>query len=530
MATIAMIGRVFCFALSLAHVASAHPSQRPRQGCSCSDLKLPNLQGVSILSFTAVETPAFVVSTTVPFLLEDAHVPAICNVSIALTHPGVNDRVNIQIWLPLSNWNTRFVALGGGGYAAGYGPLSLGPAAAGGFAAASTDAGVGFNPQSPAAWALKDNGEVNFGLLTNFASRSVYEMTILGKAVTENFYGKKPTSYWNGCSTGGRQGLVAAQQYPELFDGILAGAPAIYWPTYVVSELWPQIVMKEAGLYPSPEELNAVVAAAVESCDELDGVKDGVIAEPQKCNFDPRSAIGKANTSGKEVEITPAIADIVKKIWEGPIVDGQKFWYGLPVGSPLNDLANTTVAENGMRTGNPFFVPSAWVKYFLKQDPGFDISSVGSKELKDILIESQKYDDLVNNANPDLSTLQHLDVKLLVWQGLSDQLIPTEGTTQYLRRVEDAMGGQTEVDKFFRLFLAPGVDHCAGGETFGAQPNNTFEALIAWVEKGVAPTYLNGVTPQNALLQFRRKICKYPLVAKYQGQGDLSSSDSYTCV
>lgn len=422
------------------------------------------------------------------------------------------------------------MALGGSGWAAGHGPLTLGPAVANGFAAASTDAGVGSNPQDPSTWALTETGDVNLGLLTNFASRSVYEMAALGKAVTQSFYGTKPTSYWNGCSTGGRQGLVAAQQYPEVFDGILVGAPAIYWPTYVMAELWPQVVMKEAGAFPSQQELNAVVEAAVEACDETDGVKDGVITEPEKCGFDPASAVGKKNFEGQEIEITSTTAEIVKKIWEGPVIDGQKLWYGLPIGSPLDTLANTTM-EQGARQGFPFFVPETWAKFFLKKDSDFQTSTIVSKQLKDLFFESQiQYDGLFNNANPDLSSLQRSGGKLLVWHGAADQIIFPQGTTQYRKQVEDVMGGAAQVDEFFRYFLAPGVDHCGLGQTFGAKPNNSpFEALIAWVENSIAPTEIVGETPPNAPLNFTRKICSYPLVPRYSGQGDVNSAKSFEC-
>jgi pimeloyl-ACP methyl ester carboxylesterase len=354
-------------------------------------------------------------------------------------------------------------------------------------------------------------------------------MTVIGKALSAAFYGRKPTTYWSGCSTGGRQGLVAAQQYPELFDGILAGAPAIYWPTYIVAELWPQVVMREAGLYPSQEEFNAVIAAAVTVCDEADGVKDGVVTEPDKCNFDPHSVTGNVNVNGTEVEITPEIADVIKKIWEGPDIDGQKLWYGLPIGSSFDQLANTVV-ENGTKAGVPFYVANDWTRFFLEQDATYDVSRLDTESLKNLFYSSQiKYDDLINNANPDLSGLQRSGAKLLVWHGGADQIIFPQGTTQYRKRVEDAMGGTATVDEFFRYFLAPGVDHCGIGGAPGAAPTNLLETLIAWTENGTAPVKLHGETPAN-FPAFTRNICKYPLLPKYTGEGNINSADSFVCV
>ncbi|KAF2192791.1 tannase and feruloyl esterase [Zopfia rhizophila CBS 207.26] len=514
------------------HFINAFPSPlySLRSPHICSEVQILPLPGASVVSLQRGEKSAFTLPAAPPLLLDSVSVPSICEINITLTHPAVDDKVNIQVWLPLEEWNGRFVALGGSGWAAGHGPLTLGPAVAGGFAAASTDAGVFADPSSPALWALKENGEVNLGLLTNFASRSVHEMAVIGKAVTESYYGKKPTSYWNGCSTGGRQGLVAAQQYPDDFDRILAGAPAIYWPTYVMAELWPQVVMKEEGIFPSQDELNAVVTAAVAVCDGLDGIQDNVITDLAKCNFDPSSVVGKLNIDGKEVTITSKIASIVKKIWEGPIIDSQRLWYGMPIGAPLDSLANTTLV-NGTRAGLPFFVPDTWIRYFIEQDPDFQISSVGSGELGQLFSRSQtEYDNLFNNANPDLSRFQSSGGKLLVWHGEADQLIYPQGSTQYRQCVEKAMGGGSKVDIFFRYFQAPGVDHCGLGSTPGARPSNAFEALIAWVEEGIAPEALKGQTPPSAPAQFTRKICRYPLVPKYRGFGDASSLESFDCV
>ncbi|KAF2109301.1 Tannase/feruloyl esterase [Lophiotrema nucula] len=514
-----------CLASTVDHVQAKPP-------CSCSDLHLPPLLGTEILSFQNAEKQAFTINP-VPLLLPTAaKVPPICEVNITLTHPGTNDTVGIQVWLPLKNWNGRFLALGGSAWAAGLGPLTLGPAVEGGFAAVSTDAGLSGNLSSPDAWALKDNGDVNLGLLTNFASRSVYEATILGKSLSRQFYGKEFRTYWNGCSTGGRQGLVAAQQYPELFDGILAGAPAIYWPTYLLAELWPQVVFREENYYPKPEELGAVVAAAVAACDGLDGVIDGVIDEPSECQFEPASAIGTLDFNGKNVTITAQVARILQQIWTGPVVNGQQLWYGSLIGAPLWDLG-ATVEANGSRFGVPFFVADTWTRFLLQQNASFPTSALDSEDLGELFLKSQtQYDSLFNSANPDLSKLQETGGKLIVWHGKADQLIFTQGSTQYRRQVEEAFGGGANVDEFFRFFLAPGVDHCGLGETFGARPdpNGLLGALISWVENGTVPTFVEGQTPPNAPLNFTRKICSFPTVSSYRGSGDVNVAESYDCI
>ena len=398
-----------------------------------------------------------------------------------------------------------------------------------GYAASSTDAGL-LSPSlfSPAGWALQPNGEVNIDLLTNFASRSVHDMVVIGKTVTGSFYGTQVKySYWNGCSTGGRQGMVAAQKYPKDFDGILAGAPAIYWDQYVVAEHWPQVVMKEANVFPTNCELDAVTEAAIEACDELDGVKDNVISNTAACKFDPFTLVGKKiQCDGEERTITRAIAFTVHKIWDGPeTTAGQQLWYALQRGAPLTYLANTTQAGNGTRTGNPFFVNDAWIRYFLKRDPTFDTSSIDTKTLTKLFAQSaQKYEKLIGSSDPDLSGLRQAGGKLLVWHGEADQLIFPQDSVKYRHEVERLQGGGRMTDKFFRLFLAPGVDHCGLGTTAGAIPKDPFGALVEWVESGKAPESLASVAPSG----FTRKVCRYPLVAKFLG-GDSSLESSYGC-
>lgn len=190
--------------------------------CSASGIKIPTVYGANITSLTA------------EVISDLASIPGnnVCGVTITLTHPGTGDLVTTLVTLPLTGWNGRFQGIGGGGWAAGN-PPALGPVNAMGYSAATTDAGVpdtlpGTEDASP--WALISPGNVNQYNLLNFARRSLHDMTVIGKAVSESFYGSKvQKSYWNGCSTGGRQGLMFAQYYPEDYDGILADAPAIQW-------------------------------------------------------------------------------------------------------------------------------------------------------------------------------------------------------------------------------------------------------------------------------------------------------------
>jgi hypothetical protein len=221
------------------HVANSNPLPHSRS-ISCESVSIPQLANITVVSLARTEKHNFTVPQTLPFLAQTVPNLSVCEVKVTYTQDGTDDQVVVQVWLPLNNWNGRFVAVGGSGWAAGLGDYSLAPVVAQGYAAASTDAGLSGDPTSPGAWALKQNGEVNIDLLTSFASRSVHGLAVIGKAVTASYYGSSAAySYWFGCSTGGRQGLVAAQKYPTDFNGIVAGAPATYWTEYVIAELWP---------------------------------------------------------------------------------------------------------------------------------------------------------------------------------------------------------------------------------------------------------------------------------------------------
>lgn len=497
---------------------------------SCTEIDIHTPHGARTLSIQSNEKRNYTVHASSPFLLEDIPNLNICEVLVTLTHPGANDKVLIQVWLPLHDWNGRFVAAGGSGWSAGLGEVDIGPFVAKGYAASSTNAGLTGGPASPGEWALTSEGEVNLGLLTNFASRSIHDMAVIGKMITRNFYHTMPRySYWSGCSTGGRQGLVAAQKYPKDFDGILAGAPAIYWDKYVVAEQWPQVVMKEEKNFPSMCEMNAISQLAIAACDGLDKVKDGVISNLPDCKFDPMSQVGsKIQCDGHEITISHSVASVVRQIWNGPSSGKQSLWYGLNIGAPLGSLA-ATKETNGTRIGDPFFVNAAWIRYFLKQDPDLNLSTIDYRQLSELFLESErKYANIIGSANTDLSELRKSGGKLLVWHGEADQLIFPQGTVRYRHEVEDIMGGTSKVDKFFRLFLAPGVDHCGSGSTPGAIPIDPLGALVSWVEDGRAPDILDAITHPSAAVQFTRKICRYPWVAKYRS-GDVNQATSYTC-
>ncbi|XWW94384.1 hypothetical protein V2A60_002327 [Cordyceps javanica] len=505
----------------------------------CSRIAKPNVPEADILSIDTRIIINGTVSGNGQTLKQDVHGINVCEVNVTLSHRHADDKVWIQTWLPIQGWNNRWLALGGGAWLAGQGTVDLALPATRGYAASSTDGGLDGNPFTPAGWALDGNDAINSPLLENFAHRSIHDMAVVGKAVAASFYQRRVAySYWSSCSTGGRQGMVAAQRYPRDFDGILAGAPAIYWTQYVVAELWPQVVMRESGHYPLPCELDTIVKRAVEACDELDGVRDNIITDPDACAFDPFTLVGtRALCDGDSTNttISSATASIVRKIWDGPRnADGSRLWPGLLIGASLSPLAGTQLT-NGTNGPMPFFLAQQWVQYFVKQNASFDVGTLTSAEFESVLMDSKnRFDAIIGSSNPDLSAFKKGGGKLLAWHGLADQLIFPQDTVQYLNEVEHFLGGGNATNSFFRLFLAPGVDHCAysSGQAFavGAAPVDPLAALISWVEDGNAPVALDGESGPTATPHFTRKICKYPLKPKYVGCGSKTLAKNFVCV
>ncbi|SPO00378.1 related to feruloyl esterase B precursor [Cephalotrichum gorgonifer] len=512
----------------------AHALVLARTPTPCAKLPKPHIPGAKVISITGEEKHNLTVLQQPPTLPIDVEALNICEVNVTLTHPGAFDTVLVQAWLPLDTWNERFVALGGSGWLAGPGSAGLAIPASEGYVAAFTDAGLpGGNAVSPELWALGPDGKVSTELLENFASRSVHDLAVVGKALIKAFYGcPAKYSFWDGCSTGGRQGLVEAQKYPRDFDGILASAPAIYWPEYVMAELWPQVVMYEAGYYPSRCVLDNIVNAAISACDAEDGVEDGVVAEPAKCKFDLSTVIGTSVIcdGGEHVEITEQAASIVRKMWEGPTTsDGKQLWHGMPIGASLADLS-ASQDVNGTAAGSPFFVPDTWARYFILEDPDFNAANINTEKFISLFRKSKKrFDSIIGSANPDLSGFKKAGGKLLVWHGLSDQLIYPQDSEQYYREVQHVTG---YIEDTFRLFLAPGVDHCGAGFASiapGAVPKNPFRDLVTWVESGKRPDALEAATTPNAKTQFTRKICAYPRMAVLHEGEDPTVAESYEC-
>jgi tannase/feruloyl esterase len=445
-----------------------------------------------------------------------------CRVTATVTHPPSGDSVKVWIGLPVTNWNGRFRGNGGGGYVGGSASTLRGSVALG-YAAGATDTG---HEGGSGKFALDENGRLNWQAIRDNAHLGIHEMTVVGKALTQAFYGKAPRySYFVGGSTGGRQGLMEAQRYPDDYDGILSGCPAINWHKFIPAILWPQVVMVNAKNFVSKAKLDAATAAAIAACDTADEVKDGVIDDPWRCAYDPKALVG---TKIGDDTFTEADADVVRKIWEGPRGQGGSFlWYGMERGADLSALAGTREGRDGppgrptpALTGRPFSIPLEWFQYFLLQDPKWDWTTLTSAGFELLWRQSvEQYGDVIGTDNPDLTRFRDRGGKIIIYHGLADQLIPAAGTIDYYERLQQHMGGATKTARFARLFLVPGVDH--GFRGAGATPTGHVEALIRWVEEGRAPDKLLAeLRDSNSKVIRTRVLFPYPQVAKYKGKGN----------
>ena len=480
---------------------------------------IPNAKPVrSCESLAMVALP----NTTIESAALDANNPSICRVTATTTHPPAGDKIRIWIAIPAKNWNGRFVGIGGGGFAGGSAAGVNQPVVLG-YASGSTDTG---HQGGSGSFAVDANGRLNWQLIRDNAHVGIHEMTVTGKALTQAMYGAAPKySYFDGCSTGGRQGLMEAQRYPEDYNGIVSGAPAINWTRFIPQELWGAVLMNAKG-NPLPVcKLAAATAAAIAACDAMDGLKDGVIEDPKRCNYDLKPLLG--TSAGECGSFTETDVDVIRKLWQGPQrEDGSFLWYGLARGADLNALWGSA--------GNPlkpraFGIALDWFRYFLAQNPQLDWTSITPSAFERYWDQSvEEYGAVIGTDNPDLAAFRDRGGKAILWHGWADQLITPEGAIDYYTRVQEKMGGAKKTAEFARLFMAPGVGHCGGG--VGPSPYGQLDAVRAWVEDGKAPEILTAARrDQTGSITRSRPLCQYPLVAKYKGTGSTDDAANFAC-
>lgn len=441
-----------------------------------------------------------------------------CRVTATVSHPPATDRVKVWIALPMKGWNGRFRGNGGGGFSGGNANSLRGPVMQG-FATGATDTG---HPGGGGSFALAPNGRLNWQEIRDNAYLGIHDMTVVGKALIQAFYGQPPRyAYFVGSSTGGRQGLSEAQRYPDDYDGIVSGCPAINWHRFLPADLWPQAVMQDAGNFVSKAKLDAVTAAAIAAWDAKDGVADGVVDDPIACPWDPAEFVG---TAVGDATFTPADADVVRQIWQGARGLGGRFlYYGMTRGTDLSAVAGTTGSP---LVGRPFGIALDYFRYYLVQDPKWDASTLTRGEFELLWNQSaEQFGAVIGTDNPDLSRFRDRGGKIIITHGLLDHQIPAQGSIEYYQRVQRRMDGPERAAEFARLFLMPGLDHGFRGQAPSVSPAALMQAIMRWVEEGKAPDRLQGELRDKAGNIIRtRPLFPYPAVARYKGTG--SSDDA----
>lgn len=494
--------------------------------CTPSTFSIPDILGAELVDTAANEVHNYSTGSILP----GTDVPVtssinFCNVTVTYTHPGWNDTIDVSLWVPLEDWNGRLLGVGGGGFAASFGHVYQTAAVAKGFVAIATDSGHASGQAAatdPSSWAVIRPGNLNLPLIENFASRTLGELSTIAKHAVKDYFGTEPSySYFTGCSGGGRQGLELAQTFPEAFDGILAAAPALYFDTFLVSGYWPTLLMNQLGVFPPSCEIEAFTKAAIEECDKLDGLEDGIISSPAHCEFDAHDLIGKNFTCDDgERTFSEAGARIVEAVWNGFHSD-EISWPGVEIGADLTEsLIVTECAEGDMQCE----LGSLWtgmLANFVLADPEFDPSTLSTDEFSGLIARSAAmWRSSLGAANPQLYRFQKAGGKLITWHGMADTTIPPQGSVSYYNEV---LEHNTNVSDWFRHYEVPGAGHCSGGP--GPLPNVALEQLMAWVENGTAPDTLEASSAATGL---QRPLCPYPSRQVYLG-GNANSSTSFAC-
>jgi feruloyl esterase len=425
-----------------------------------------------------------------------------CRLAATLA-PTAQSTINVEVWLPASAWNGRLQVVGNGAFAGTISYPAMATALAAGYATASTDTGH----TGPAA-----NTFVNQDVLVDFAHRAIHETTAFAKLVVARVYGKpQEFAYFNGCSTGGRQALTAAQRYPTDFDGIVAGAPA----TLTSSQVFSQVLVHQALSAPDAalprEALDLLHSRVLAACDAADGAADGVLEQPLACRFDPQVlACREASSPGSC--LTRAQVEAARRVYTGAVNPrtGASIFPGLERGSELG------------WSPAPISYAVDWLKYVFK-DPAWDPKTLNFDA--DVAKVTARDFQLLDANDPNLNAFAARGGKLLMYQGWAEPGIPPRNIVRYYGEVQKQTSNASQA---VRLFMVPGMGHCGGGD--GASTFDMVAALDAWKTRGTAPESIPASRVRNGAVDRTRPLCAYPGFARYQGAGSMDDAASFACV
>ncbi|KAK7422458.1 hypothetical protein QQZ08_009510 [Neonectria magnoliae] len=511
-------------------ISAAEPSSF-RQQC----LSFP--KSLNIANATATESEFVAANTTLEFPNADASCSRpsqqvstdLCRVTLQFaTSP--RSGIKVEVWLP-EEWSGRFLSTGNGGLGGCIQYEDLDYASSLGFATVATNNGHdGTTGQS-----FLNNPDV----IEDFAYRALHTGVVLGKDITKTFYGKPHTkSYYLGCSTGGRQGWKEVQSFPQDFDGVVAGAPAFSFNnlTSWSCHFLPLTGLPSADTFIPLDIWPTIHQDILDQCDELDGVKDGILESPDLCDYDPS---GLLCGSGQSSDCLTAKQLQTLRSTYSPLtsIDGSLVYPRLQPGAELTGAPQTYF------TGEPFGAAD-WFRYAIFNDSDWDPLTL---KPEDYVLSSTLNHFNIETWEGDLSAFKNRGGKVLHYHGLVDGIISSDNSPRYYEHVSQTMNlSPAKLDDFYRYFRISGMAHCSGGPGaafIGNQAHsvasldpeeNVLMAIVRWVEEGIAPdtilgtAYVNGT--KDAGIDFKRRHCRWPTRNVYKGSGDPKDENNWQCV
>jgi len=482
----------------------------PLCAATCESLASLSLPHTTIASARVYAAGEFQVQNGQP----GRTLPAFCRVQ-GVMKPADDSEIPFEVWLPAAMWNGKFRGIGNGGFAGSMSRGELAGALVSGYAAAATDTGHQAGG-TDATWALGHPQKV-----VDFGWRAIHETAETGKAITAAFYGEAPRhAYFMGCSNGGRQALMEAQRFPDDYEGIVAGAPANYWTHLMTRALWDvQALMNDPAAYIPASKVPTIEDAVLQACDAMDGVTDGIINDPPRCQFDP--AVLLCQQGDSDTCLTAPQVGALRKLLSGPKNSkGASVFPGAALGGAAGNggwsswlLGSAPGKSSGYAFGTQFFTNMVF------ENAAWDFHQFNVD--RDMKAADAKLAGTLNSTDPDLRRFRDRGGKLILYHGWSDSGIPARNTVDYFNSVEQKMGAKS-VETFVRLYLVPGMQHCGGGP--GPNAFNMAGALERWVEQGAAPEQIIARKDQRT-----RPLCPYPQTAKYTGKGSTDDAANFVC-
>jgi len=522
---------IFGIAVLLTFLAPVSASASP----SCEGLMNLKIPDTTITSAALVPAGPYTPPGRPGSKMPTYEMPALCSV-----HLVVKPAINIEVWMPVDDWNGRIATVGDGSQAGFINYIDMVTPLKLGYVTASTDTGhaqiQGATGAQNFAWAAGDPE-----ILIGYGYRGVHEMTLKTKMVVAAFYGKDAQyNYFIGCSNAGRQALMEVQRYPNDYDGVLAGAPLVSWTKQMAEQyLWEALV-----LFKDPEsnipvnKLPAIADASMAACDANDGVKDGLISDPMRCHFNPAVLLCKAEDSPSC--LTAKQIESLKKLYSGPILDGKAVYQGYMPGSENR----WTLVGTPEHYGGALVSAQAFFRNAMYQDPNWDFHTWSyEKNLPEL---RKKLSPILDAEDPNIKPFQAHGGKLLIYQGWADPTVAPMDTVRYYEDIEATIKNPTDTA---RMFMVPGMYHCGGGP--GPHTFDPFSSLVGWVEHQHAPdriitsnapynplTAIGGPgggigvvnldTPSTDVMR-TRPLCPYPQTAQYTGQGSTDDASNFVC-